>query len=65
MLKQNKSITNCRMNKYLKRKNVNENEKASNENKSNLAMRRYSDSYISFGFTYTGDPTFPKPVSKT
>ena len=24
--------------------------------------RHYSDSYISFGFTYTGDPTFSKPV---
>ena len=25
-------------------------------------MGHYRDSYISFGFTYTGDPTFPKPV---
>ena len=47
VLKQNKSITNCRMNKYLKRKNANENEKASNE-KLNSVMRHYSDSYISF-----------------
>ena len=36
VLKQNKSITNCRMDKYLKKKNVNENEKASNEKKLNL-----------------------------
>ena len=50
------------MGKYLKRKNVNKNEKASNEKKSNLVMIHYSDSYISFEFTYTDDPTFPKPV---
>ena len=62
MLKQNKSITNCRMDKYLKRKNVNENEKASNEKKLNAVMRHYSNSYISFAFAYTGDLTFPKPV---
>ena len=49
VLKQNKSITNCRIiDKYLKRKNVNENEKANNEKKSNSVIRHYSDSYISF-----------------
>ena len=26
-------------------------------------MRQYSDSYISFGFTFTGDPTAPIPLS--
>ena len=25
-------------------------------------MRQYSDSYISFGFTFTGDPTAPIPL---
>ena len=50
------------MDRYLKRKNVNENEKASNKKKSNSVMRHHSDSYISFGFSYTGDLTFPKPV---
>ena len=49
------------MDRYLKTKN--ENEKASNEKKPNSVMRHYNySSYISFGFTYTGDPTYPKPV---
>ena len=50
------------MDKYLKRKSVNENEKASNEKKSNSVMRHHSDSYILFGFTYASDLTFPKSV---
>ena len=48
------------MGRYLKRKNINKNEKASNEKKSNLVMRHYSNNYILLGFTYTGDSTFPK-----
>ena len=50
------------MDKYLKRKSVNENEKIIHEKKSKTAMRQYSDSYISFGFTFTGDPTAPVPL---
>ena len=48
----------------MKKRNVrvNENEKASNEKKSNPVMRHYSDSNISFGFIYTGNRNFPKPV---
>ena len=34
------------MNRYLNRKNANENEKASNEKKSKSMIRHYSDSYI-------------------
>ena len=50
------------MDNHLKKKNVNENEKISNEKKSNSVMRHYSDSYISFGFTHRGNPTFPKSI---
>ena len=50
------------MGRYLKKKNVNKNEKASNEKNSNSVMRHYSDNYILFGFSYTGDTIFPKPV---
>ena len=47
------------MDKYLKRKNVNENEKIIHEKKSKTVMRQYSDSYISFGFTFTSNLTAP------
>ena len=50
------------MDKYLKRKSVNENEKIIHEKKSKTVMRQYSDSYISFGFTSTGNPTAPVPL---
>ena len=50
------------MNKHLKRKSVNENEKIIYEKKSKTVMRQYSDSYISFGFAFTGNPTVPVPL---
>ena len=50
------------MDKYLKRKSVNENKKIIHEKKSKTVMRQYSDSYISFGFTFTGNPTAPVPL---
>ena len=52
------------MDKYLKRKSVNENEKIIiiYEKKSRTVMRQYSDIYISFGFTSTGNPTAPVPL---
>ena len=50
------------MDRYLKRKNVNENEKASNEKNSNLLMRHKSNSHISFKFAYADDLTFLKPI---
>ena len=50
------------MDKYLKRKSVNENEKIIYEKKSKTVMRQYSDSYISFGFTFTDNPTAPVPL---
>ena len=50
------------MDKYLKRNSVNENEKIIHENKFKTVMRQYSDSYISFGFTFTGNPTAPVPL---
>ena len=31
-------------------------------NKKSVVMRQYSDSYISYGFTFTGDPTAPIPL---
>ena len=33
-----------------------------NKKKSNSVMRHYRNSYISFGFAYTGELTFPKPI---
>ena len=47
------------MDKYLKRKSVNENEKIIHEKKSKAVMRQYSDGYISFGFTFAGNLTAP------
>ena len=50
------------MYKYSKKKSVNENEKITHEKKSKTVMRQYSDSYISFGFTFTGNPAAPVPL---
>ena len=53
------------MDRYLKRKSENETTSTSrpNEKKQKSAvMRQYSDSYISFEFTFTGDPTAPIPL---
>ena len=50
------------MDNYLKRKTVNENEKIIHEKKSKTVMRQYSDSYISFAFTFTSNPTAPVPL---
>ena len=50
------------MDKYLKRKSLNENEKIIHEKKSKTVMRQYSDSDISFGFTFNGNPTAPVPL---
>ena len=50
------------MDKYLKRKSVNKNEEIIHKKKSKTVMRQYSDSYISFGFTFTGNPTAPVPL---
>ena len=53
------------MDRYLKRKNGNETTSSSRPNEKNqnsTVMRQYSDSYISFGFTFTGDSTTPIPL---
>ena len=50
------------MDKHLKRKSVNENEKIIHEKKSKTVMRQNSDSYISFRFTFTGNRTAPVPL---
>ena len=50
------------MDKYLKRKSVNENEKIIHEKKSKTAMRQYSDSYISLEFTFTSNPNALAPL---
>ena len=50
------------MYRYLKRKSENETTGTSRPNEKkqkSVVMRQYSDSYISYGFTFTGDPTAP------
>ena len=53
------------MDRYLKRKSENETTGTSRPNEKkqkSVVMRQYSDSYISYGFTFTGDPTAPIPL---
>ena len=53
------------MDHYLKRKSENETTGTSRPNEKkqkSVVMRQYSDSYISYGFTFTGDPTAPIPL---
>ena len=53
------------MDRYLKRKSGNETSSFSRPNEKNqksAVMRQNSDSYILFGFTFTGDSTAPIPL---
>ena len=48
------------MDRYLKRKSENETTGTSRPNEKkqkSVVTRQYSDCYISYGFTFTGDPT--------
>lgn len=51
------------MDRYLKRKCANEQASSgNNKKKAKSVMRQYSEDYILFGFTFSGDSTAPIPL---